>query len=144
MYIQLRNGFVQFGQSTIPPDLANQDYQTYLAWLAAGNSPELEPPPSATPNEQYQGFYSDLLGEYITLFWFVRSIADSDLAVSNAYTDLMGAIGFQRLDGFQSSITILFASLQSCGNPFSASQIAAMRQLLDKNGFEEVEFPLGS
>ena len=40
----------------IPPDPANTDYATYLAWLEAGNTPEPapipEPPVPLTPAER--------------------------------------------------------------------------------------------
>jgi hypothetical protein len=31
----------------IPPDPANRDYEAYLQWVAAGNTPDPAPPPSA-------------------------------------------------------------------------------------------------
>lgn len=34
----------------IPPDLRNRDYEAYLAWVAAGNTPDPAPVVSPPPN----------------------------------------------------------------------------------------------
>jgi len=117
-----------------------EQYRT--AWLAQ----QAQAPPKAieSTSENYRGFYNGLLGEAINLFLFVRSMAKTDPSVALAYTDLMGSILIQQLPGFQSSITELFASLQSIGSSFSEEQIVQMRDLLDRNGFEEIVFPLGA
>lgn len=45
-YLLHSDGCVQQGDSLIPPDPENRDYQEYLAWVAAGNVPdEAEQPP---------------------------------------------------------------------------------------------------
>jgi hypothetical protein len=44
----------------IPPDPENSDYQAYLLWLNAGNTPEPAPEPPA-PGPDYLGFYDGLL-----------------------------------------------------------------------------------
>jgi len=51
MYKLLQNSVVLVEQAMeIPFDLANTDYQQYLAWLAEGNTPEpYVPPPTPIP-----------------------------------------------------------------------------------------------
>ena len=88
----------------------------------------------------YLGFYQGLLNpdEGLPLFWYVRSIASTNLLVNTAYTDLMGSLQFQQLPGFQSSIWILVASMQGAGYALSTEQLASMRSLLDHYGFSDV------
>jgi hypothetical protein len=37
--------------ATIPTDLGNRDYQTFLSWVAAGNQPASYTPPSLAPQD---------------------------------------------------------------------------------------------
>lgn len=91
----------------------------------------------------FLGFYGGLLSEAINLFLYVRYISDLDLPVSNCYTDLMGAIQFGQMAGFQAAISNLFAAMKASGHEFSPAQEAQMRALLDANGFSSIVFPLG-
>lgn len=93
--------------------------------------------------QNYLGFYAGLLSGGINLFLYVRYISDLDLPVSNCYTDLMGAIQFGQIAGFQASISNLFASMSAAGYGLSDAQKAQMRTLLDANGFSSIVFPLG-
>jgi hypothetical protein len=56
MYQLHTNGYILADVGLIPPDPANTDYQAYLAWLEAGNTPEPapepEPPPELTPEQK--------------------------------------------------------------------------------------------
>lgn len=90
----------------------------------------------------YQGFYDALLSEGLTLFSSVRGLAASSLPVNACYTDLVAAIGFEKLPGFQMSITNLVLTMQGIGQPFSNEQIAQIRSLLDANGFKSIVLPL--
>lgn len=103
---------------------------------------ELANLPAPTPASQsYSGFYGGLLSEALPLFLKVRSLADSNLPVSNSYTDLMGAIGFGQWAGFQSSIANLVLVMAAVGQPFTPEDRAMIRSVLDKNGFQEVVLP---
>lgn len=91
----------------------------------------------------YLGFYVELMADSINLYLYVRYVSDIDLPVSNCYTDLMGAIQFGQLPGFQASISNLFAAMKAAGHEFSEAQTAQMRALLDAHGFTSIVFPLG-
>lgn len=91
--------------------------------------------------QNYSGFYHGLLTEALPIFLKIRELADSNLPVSNVYTDLMGAIGFASLDGFQSSIANLVLVMAAVGQPFTVEELAMVRSVLDANGFQEVVLP---
>lgn len=97
------------------------------------------PPIKAEP-PNYQGFYDALLSEGVGLFGIVRGLASLDLSVNACYTDLIAAIGFGKLPGFQMSISNLILVMRTV-QPFSSEQMMQIRLLLDANGFESVTLP---
>lgn len=44
-------GVRRFDGSAIPPDPSNQDWQSYLAWLATGNQPDPAPTDRPAPRD---------------------------------------------------------------------------------------------
>lgn len=91
--------------------------------------------------ENYMGFLNGLLSEGHELFLSVRTLADSNLPLSNCYTDLQGAIGFGQSLTLQSAISNLFAAMAAAGQPFTTAQSAQIRTLLDANGFKLIFIP---
>lgn len=51
MYQLLSDGVIRrlTDNASIPPDLANTDYQAYLAWVEEGNTPDPAPVPEPVP-----------------------------------------------------------------------------------------------
>ena len=104
---------------------------------------DLVEPAIVVEEPNYLGFYGGLLSDALNLFLFVRYISDLNLPVSNCYTDLMGAIQFQQMPGFQAAIVNLFAAMKAADHEFSPAQTTQMRALLDAHGFKSIVFPLG-
>ena len=92
----------------------------------------------------YQTLLADLLNpshESYAVFETVHGIAMTSTHVAVCYTDLVTAIGFKQLPGFQSSVTNLFLVLQGIGQPLNEGHVSKLRALLDAHGFSEVTFP---
>ena len=77
----------------IPPDPDNSDYQAYLLWLNAGNTPE--PTPEPEPQPDYPGFYDSLLisGAYQK----IRQQALTSLPLTLAAVEFIAAMGDAKL-----------------------------------------------
>lgn len=55
--------------AVIPPDRGNADFQIYLSWLAAGNTPTPVPTPTLTPLQQAQEQYAEAIAAGLTVSW---------------------------------------------------------------------------
>lgn len=121
---------------TLDPQIADRPDSAYT-WNGSTWTPGSDP--------QYIGLYNELLSpDGLSVFLFVRSLSDQNLPIANAYGDFVSALTTPSpsLPALQSCINNLFASLQGFGQSFSQSQIATMRSLLDRNGFQVIAFPI--
>ena len=74
----------------IPPDLANRDYQEYLAWLDAGNEPEPAPAPPA-PGPDYLAFWDALMVS--TVYGAIREQSMASLPMNTLATEFIALMG---------------------------------------------------
>jgi hypothetical protein len=97
------------------------------------------------PEQDYVGLWNSFLREGISIFLFVRYLADQTLPIANAYSDFKDALTSPTPtpEGLQSSVDNLFAAIRAYGADFNQEQSAAMRSLLDSYGFSSIVFPLG-
>jgi hypothetical protein len=78
--------------ATIPTDPRNSDYQTYLQWLAAGNTPlPAVTPPTPIPPPDYQLLYDRILGSDI--YQLIRTAAASSTQLALACLEFIAAMG---------------------------------------------------
>ena len=66
----------------IPADPANTDYAAYLAWVAAGNTPEPADPPPPAPPKQFTSL------EFLDLFTEAEQLAVATAAMQSAQVKL--------------------------------------------------------
>jgi hypothetical protein len=119
------------------------DDSEYLELDLSDRTPE--PQPSPQPEKDYVGLWNSFLREGISIFLFVRYLADQTLPIANAYSDFKDALTSPTPtpEGLQSSVDNLFAAIRAYGTDFNQEQSAAMRSLLDSYGFSSIVFPLG-
>jgi hypothetical protein len=100
--------------ASIPPDTGNRDYQEYLEWLAAGNTPEPVPAPPVDTSPNYQEFLDQMIASAL----YQKILAQSTInpVVNTTFTAAMGAIilaalGRPNVTALQSGITSLLSSM---------------------------------
>jgi hypothetical protein len=114
----------------IPMVEANRDYQEYLEWLAAGNTPlPAETPPAATPPPDFGGFLDGVIASPLYQKVLEQSIASSEVNV--AFTSTMGAMilaanGRPNAIALQSGLSALLAAMTTV-----PADITALQQLLE-------------
>lgn len=99
-YTILINGSIRRSDGAIiPPDPANTDYQTFLAWKAAGNMASVEIAPVQTADQAWAS------GEnYIHQFFDVDKLMDLESLMVNPSTPAVQLARIQAADAWIQSI----------------------------------------
>jgi hypothetical protein len=125
--------------TVIPLATDNRDYQSYLAWVAEGNTPEAADPPPA-PGPDYQAFWDALL--ISPVYQEIRSQAITTPGVLVACTEFIAAVtdakaGRPNVPAIQACIDNLLAA-----GSFSTEDLEAIGGLLVVGNLQD-SFTLG-
>jgi hypothetical protein len=98
--------------ATIPNDPGNRDYQEYLEWLEAGNTPEPAPAPPP-PAPSYTAFWDALIAS--SVYASIRTQSMASLPMNTLATEFIALIGDAKAGraneaAIQASMSAVFAT----------------------------------
>jgi hypothetical protein len=129
------NGILRLADGAhIPPSPGNRDYQEYLDWVEAGNSPQ--PAPIVAPVADYQGFWEALMAS--SLYAAIREQSMTSLPMNTLGTEFIALLGDAKAGRpYEVAIQASMLAILQTGS-FSAEQLAELQAALEASHLDGI------